>query len=53
MFKLGYRKYDKFLDPYKDLIYEVIKESAKRDGELISIREGIFKVRIQAIENDF
>ena len=51
MLKLGYKKYDKFLDPYKDLIYEVIKESAERDGQLISVHEGIFKVRIQAINN--
>jgi len=50
MFKLGYKRYDRFLDPYKDLLYEVIKESANRDGKTISIHEGIFKARIQAIK---
>ena len=49
LFKFGYIEYD----PFERLLHEVVKESVRRDGELISVREMGLRVRVQATTDDF
>lgn len=45
--KLGYVEYD----PFERLLHELVKESIRRDGKLITCAEMGLRIRIQAIED--